>query len=182
MSARMLLDLEEPTELWVLEPCVGGAAMVLAARAVYRERHGLNASRAMTLIGVELNARLCQIARPSLLLAGADPNQFWVFVGDSLAQPIVGRERRDGNLRTISFHALLTNRPFGTRASAQTFADHAERGPLVIPDHVLYRQIPRVATYPVEETDAGRPGTAGSQSTAARTAEPGGQVRLPWAG
>ena len=70
------------------------------------------------------------------MLAGADPHQFWVFAGDSLAQPIVGRDRRDGELRTLTFHVLLTNPPFGTSASVHTFATHAERGPLVIPDHV----------------------------------------------
>ena len=182
MSARMLLDPEEPTELWVLEPCVGGAAMLLAALEVYRERHGLQASRAMTLIGVDLNPRVCQIARASLLLAGADPHQFWVFAGDSLAQPIVGRDRRDGELRTLTFHVLLTNPPFGTSASVHTFATHAERGPLVIPDHVLYRQIPRVAAYPVEEPEpAGVPVAPGGARATAQIAEPGEQLRLPWA-
>jgi type I restriction-modification system DNA methylase subunit len=72
MSARMLLDVEEATELWVLEPCVGGAAMLLAALEVYRERHGLHTSRALTLMGVDINPDVCRIARASLLPAGAD--------------------------------------------------------------------------------------------------------------
>ena len=56
----------------------------------------------MTPNGVEINPRVCQIAPASLLLAGADPNQSWVFAGDSLAQPIVGRDRRDGALKMVS--------------------------------------------------------------------------------
>ena len=77
---------------------------------------------------------------------------------------------------------LLTNPPFGTSASAHTFATHAERGTLVIPDHVLYRQIPRVATYPVEEPEpASIPAAVNDERATAQIAEPGEQLRLPWA-
>ena len=53
------------------------------------------ASPAMTPNGVDINPRVYQIAPTSLLPAGADPNQSWLFAGDSLSQPIVGRDRRD---------------------------------------------------------------------------------------
>jgi hypothetical protein len=146
MMARILLEPQDPSELWVLEPCVGGAVMLLAALAVYRERHGARAADALTLIGVDIDPRVCQIARASLLLAGADPNQFWIFCGDSLAQPIVGRDRGDGKLKTVNFHASLSNPPFGGKVSSSELEAHAMLGPLVIPDHVLYRQIPVRAT------------------------------------
>ena len=54
--------------------------------------------------------RVCQIAPASLLLAGADPNQSWVFAGDSLAQPIVGRDGRDGALKMVSSCSATTRR------------------------------------------------------------------------
>lgn len=141
MMARMLLEPQDAAELWIVEPCVGGAVMLLAALAVYRERHGARASKALTLIGVDIDPRVCEIARASLLLAGAEPNQFWIFCGDSLAQPIVGRDRSDGQLKTLNFHASLSNPPFATKISAGELEAHANLGPLVVPDHILYRRI-----------------------------------------
>jgi hypothetical protein len=143
--ARIALDGARAQELWILEPYIGGATMLVAALEVYRERHGLRNSRAVTLIGVDINPRVCQIARASLLLAGADPRQFWVFHGNSLSQPILGRDRRDGRLKALHFHSVLTNPPFDKTTAAREFARDAERGPLVVPDHVLNRRIPRVA-------------------------------------
>ena len=64
----------------------------------------------MTPIGVDINRRVCQIARASLLLAGANPNQFWGFAGDSLALPIVGRDQRDGVLKMVSSCCSPTRR------------------------------------------------------------------------
>jgi N-6 DNA methylase len=148
MMARMQLTLDDRGDLWILEPCVGGAVFLLAALAVYREQHGVRASKALTMIGVDIDPRVCQIARAGLLLAGADPDQFWIFAGDSLAQPIVGRDRRDGQLKTLQFHVILTNPPFGTKVTARELEAHAQLGPLVIPDRVLNRQIPRVAPKP----------------------------------
>jgi hypothetical protein len=64
----------------------------------------------MTPNGLDINPRVCQIVPASLPLAGADPNEFWVFAGDSLAQPIVGRDRRDGVLKMVSLCCSPTRR------------------------------------------------------------------------
>ena len=146
--ARLMAEIVGyPTgERWVLEPAIGGGALLIAYLSGYRERHGARAARALTLIGVDIDARSCQIARASLLLAGADPNQFWIFHGDSLAQPIVGRDRRDGTLRHVQFDIPLANPPFGQKIPPGSLATAAARGPLEIPGAVLNRLIPRVSS------------------------------------
>ena len=146
--ARLMAEIVGyPTgERWVLEPTVGGGALLIAYLSGYRERHGARAARALTLIGVDIDARSCQIARASLLIAGADPNQFWIFHGDSLAQPIVGRDRRDGTLRHVQFDIPLANPPFGQKIPSGSLATAATRGPLEIPGAVLNRLIPRVSS------------------------------------
>jgi type I restriction-modification system DNA methylase subunit len=139
-------------ETWVGDLAVGGGALLLGYLERFRNRHGFLASRAVTLVGVDIDARSCQIARASLLLAGADPSQFWIFHGDSLAQKIAGRDRRDGELKIINFDVLLGNPPFGQKVSMTALAEHAQRGPLVIPDHILNRVIPSRSAQPAPDT------------------------------
>jgi N-6 DNA Methylase len=148
MLARISLETAGPEETWVFDPAVGGAVLLVAALTVIRKAHGREAARATTLIGVDINPYVCETARASLLLAGADPDQFWIFAGDSLAQPVVGRDRSDGQLKTINFSVSLANPPFGGKTSRADLEAHAERGPLVIPDHVLYREIPVLRDSP----------------------------------
>jgi len=176
-----MFDTPEPREEWILEPCVGGGVMLLAALDAYRQLHGPERARALTMIGVDIDHRVCQVARASLLLAGADPQQFWIFNGNSLAQPIVGRDRRDGNLREIRFHVVLTNPPFGAGTARSVLETHAGNGPLVIPDHVLYREIPRVASQPVTERDPAGASAPAETASTAESPEPGEQLRFDWA-
>ena len=178
-TALPMLDTAGAAEEWILEPCVGGGVMLLAALDAYRHLHGPDAARRLTMIGVDIDPRSCQIARASLLLARADPNKFWIFAGNSLAQPIVGRDHTDGDLKTIRFQLVLTNPPFGSKTSAAELEAHAARGPLVIPDRVLYRRIPQVASSPVNEP-VGAPEPA-KTATTAEPGEPGEQLRLDWA-
>ena len=179
-TALAMLDTAGPSEEWILEPCVGGGVMLLAALNAYRRLHGPDAARRLTMIGVDIDLRSCQIARASLLLAGADPNQFWIFTGNSLAQAIVGRDRTDGELKTIRFHLVLTNPPFGSKTSAAELEAHAARGPLVIPDHVLYRRIPQVAPTAVNKP-VGAPDPGKTAASTTEPGEPGEQLRLDWA-
>jgi len=157
--ATMMADMADNAarETWVGDPAVGGGALLLGYLERFRHRHGVIASRAVTLIGVDIDARSCEIARASLLLAGAHPSQFWIFHGDSLAQKIVGRDRHDGELKLINFDVLLGNPPFGAKVSMTTLAEHARHGPLVIPDHILNRLIPSPSTQPAPA--AARPST-----------------------
>jgi type I restriction-modification system DNA methylase subunit len=152
--AAMMADTagDAAQETWVGDLAVGGGALLLGYLERFRNRHGFLASRAVTLIGVDIDARSCQIARASLLLAGADPSQFWICHGDSLAQKIAGRDRRDGELKIINFDVLLGNPPFGQKVSMTALAERARRGPLVIPDHILNRVIPSESAQPAPDT------------------------------
>jgi hypothetical protein len=68
-----MFDTSKPREEWILEPCVGGGVMLLAALDAYRHLHGPETAQALTMIGVDIDHRVCRVARASLLLAGADP-------------------------------------------------------------------------------------------------------------
>jgi type I restriction-modification system DNA methylase subunit len=177
MNAQIALGHEpEALELWVLDPAVGAGVMLLAALAVYRENHGLQKSTALTLLGVDIDPRVCEIARASLLLAGASPTQFWIGDGNAPAQPLVGRERRTGELRALTPHVVIANPPFGTKVSMAALEADAQRGPLIVPDEVLYRAIPKVLTdrRPLPEPTA--------RDDASETPVPWpAQLELPWA-
>ncbi|MDO8208954.1 N-6 DNA methylase [Conexibacter sp. CPCC 206217] len=140
LARAQALLLEPQPDEWVLDPCCGGGAMLIAALDVVRERYGVEAALGLTLVGVELDVRTAEIARASLVLAGAHPDQFWVGTGNSLTQPLVGRDRSSGRLRELQFPHILTNPPFGRAASRGTGAELRE--PLVVPDRVLYRPVP----------------------------------------
>lgn len=141
VTRAMAMMLEIAPGEWVCDPACGGGAMLTAALDEVRRAHGSRAASTVTLIGVEIDARTAAIARASLILAGAHPDQFWIGVGDSLAQPVVGRSREDGELTPLKFTAILANPPFGMKVSMQALERAAERGPLVIPDRVLYRRV-----------------------------------------
>lgn len=166
MLARIALEADCPEAPWIVDPAVGGGVLLIAAFEVLRRCHGERGARAATLIGVDISTHVCQTARASLLLAGAAPEQFWIFAGDSLAQPIVGRDRSDGELKILNFTVSLANPPFNGKTTAAQLERNAERGPLVIPDHVLYREIPVLA--PTAPTAASkRPRTANPRKKAA---------------
>ncbi len=169
--AAMMADIagDAAQETWVGDLAVGGGALLLGYLERFRNRHGFLASRAVTLVGVDIDARSCQIARASLLLAGADPSQFWIFHGDSLAQKIAGRDRRDGELKIINFDVLLGNPPFGQKVSMTALAEHARRGPLVIPDHVLNRVIPSGSAQPAPAATS-RPSSRSAKHSRRRAA------------
>lgn len=135
-------SLETAQEQWVIDPACGAGVLLHAYLAKFREAHGREAERAVTLIGVELDARACRIARAALLLAGADRHQFCILHGNSLAQPVVGRDRRTGKLRELRFSVTVANPPFGQKVVAQELEAAAANGPLVVPDDVLNRFVP----------------------------------------
>ncbi|MDW5593014.1 N-6 DNA methylase [Conexibacter stalactiti] len=140
--ARVLAQVQEPSPTdWVLDPACGGGVMLVAALDVARELHGTTAALALTLIGVELDPRTAAIARASLVLAGAHPDQFWIGCGNALAQPLVGFDRRRGRLQPLQCTLSLANPPFGRAASVGARFEGGK--PLVVPDRVLYRLIPR---------------------------------------
>lgn len=145
ITRAMAMMLEVSPGEWVCDPACGGGAMLTAALEEVRRQHGPRAAITVTLVGVEIDPRTAAIARASLILAGAHPDQFWIGVGDSLAQPVVGRSREDGALKHLEFTAILANPPFGMKVSMQALERAAERGPLVVPDRVLYRRLPRLA-------------------------------------
>jgi type I restriction-modification system DNA methylase subunit len=78
--AAMIAEVARVTrpDTWALDPACGGGVLLIAALELCRQRFGELAACAMTLLGVELDPRTAQIARASLLLAGADPAQFWI--------------------------------------------------------------------------------------------------------
>jgi len=117
----------------------GAAVFLCAALQQVRDRYGERLAKTITLIGCDLDAVTCQVARASLLLAGADEDQFWIACGNSLARPIVGRDRADGQLKTLNFPLLLGNPPFGTATKIADLEQAALAGPLVVPDRVLNR-------------------------------------------
>jgi type I restriction-modification system DNA methylase subunit len=136
--AWVLAQVQKPSpDEWVLDPACGGV-ILLAALDVARELHG--ATAALTLVGVELDPRTAAIARASLVLAGAHPDQFWIGTGNALAQPLVGFDRRSGHLQPLRCTLSLANPPFGKAASRD--ARHDDGPPLVVPDRVLYRPVP----------------------------------------
>jgi type I restriction-modification system DNA methylase subunit len=140
------------SDLWVLDPACGGGVLLHAAYEIYREQHGPVGSRAITLIGVDIDPRVCQLARATLLLAGADPDQYWIAHGNSLAQAICGKDRT-GTLRTLEFHVTLANPPFGQKVDWAVLENAASSGPLVIPARVLNRHIPRLAPVQTSAPD-----------------------------
>ena len=120
----------------VLDPACGAGAMLIAALEVVRRSYGPAGARTVTLVGVDLNPRTAAVARASLLLVGADPDQFWIGVGNSLTQPLLlGRDLSDGTLKPVD---MTNNRPsFGPGAGSTEAPPDA----LVVPDRVLYRCI-----------------------------------------
>lgn len=133
--ARLMASLTgiEPNRS-VLDPACGAAAMLIGAFNEVHHTHGLAAAHSVTLIGVDLNPRTAAVARASLLLVGADPDQFWIGVGNSLTQPLLlGRDPSDGTLKPVD---MTSNRP-----SFAVGAGIVETPPdaLVVPDRVLYR-------------------------------------------
>lgn len=122
---------------WVIDPACGGGVFLLAALESVRARHGTRLADTVTLIGVELDPRTCQIARASLLIAGAHPDQFFIAHGDALSQAICGRDRSDHTLKTLRFGVVLANPPFGKGSRTASAGE-----PLIVPDRVLYRPVP----------------------------------------
>jgi type I restriction-modification system DNA methylase subunit len=118
--------------------CGAGVFLISALQEV-RERYGPRLAKTITLIGCDLDPVTCQVARASLILAGAEEDQFWIACGNSLARPIVGRDRADGQLKTLNFPLLLGNPPFGTATKMADLELAAQAGPLVVPDRVLNR-------------------------------------------
>ena len=134
-----MITMPQPQD-WLVDPAVGGGVLLAAALHVVTEEHGPVLAQSLTLLGVELDAQTAQVARASLLLAGAVPNQFWISCGDSLTQSLVGRDRESGELRELHATCSLANPPFGTNVYYDK--DMAPRDPLIVPDHILYREIP----------------------------------------
>jgi predicted RNA methylase len=155
-------------EQWVIDPACGAGVLLHAYLARFREAHGREAGRAVTLIGVDVDARACCIARAALLLAGADPRQFWILRGNSLAQPIVGRDRHTGKLRELRFSVTVANPPFGQKVVPQQLEAAAANGPLVVPDEVLNRFIPNLTR---KAAAAERPQPTRGERSAAKAAK-----------
>lgn len=139
--AALLAQMHHPRPgQWVgdLTGC-GGGAMLIQALDHVRCRHGDDLAATVTLLGIELDHRVAQIARASLILAGAHPDQFHIATGDALASVLVGRDRADGQLKPLAPQVLLGNPPFGGRVDRKVL----EQPPvaLVVPDRVLYRPL-----------------------------------------
>jgi hypothetical protein len=121
----------------------GGGAMLIAALEHVRCRYGADLATTVTLLGIEMDHRVAQIARASLILAGAHPDQFHIATANALASVLVGRDRADGQLKTLRPQVLLGNPPFGGRVDPTML----EQPPtaLIVPDRVLYRplRVPR---------------------------------------
>jgi hypothetical protein len=155
--AKMTIQTAKPGELWVCDSACGGAALLHAAYAQYREMHGPAGAQAITLIGVDIDAQVCDLARATLLLAGAHPDQYWIGRGNSLAQMVVG-EDREGTLRRIDFDLMLGNPPFGTKVNMTRLQEEMRTlGPLVVPKRVLYRLIPVRARPAVDKPSRAKP-------------------------
>jgi len=155
--ARAMATINEPRPgefVGDISGCGAGVFLIAALGAV-RERHGDRLAKTITLLGVDLDPRTCQIARASLLLAGADPNQFYIACGDSLARPLVGRDRADGELKVLTPTCLLGNPPFGMSVRISDLEREAARGPLIVPDRVLYRPLLLAAHEADELVDNG---------------------------
>ena len=119
----------------------GAGVMLIAALHEVTEQYGPGLAKTITLIGCDIDAETCAVAPASLIVAGPDEHQFFIACGNALAQPIVGRDRADGQLKTINFPHLLGNPPFGTKVRGGEFEHAAARGPLIVPDRVLYRAL-----------------------------------------
>ena len=126
---------------FVIDSACGAGALLIGAFQTVRDQHGPDAARTLTLLGVELDARTAQIARASLILAGVDRDAFFIGRGNALAQPLVGRDWTDGQLKTIEADCCVGNPPFGGKVTNAELEAAAANGPLVIPDRVLYRQL-----------------------------------------
>jgi type I restriction-modification system DNA methylase subunit len=126
----------------VFDPACGAGAMLIAALDALRQNRGERAAGTLKLLGIEINSRTAAVARASLVLAGAHPNQFWIATGDGLHHDIVGRDRSDGKLKTLRFHVHLANPPFGSGHLAAGDRGETTRRPLVLPDRVLYHEPP----------------------------------------
>jgi type I restriction-modification system DNA methylase subunit len=149
--SELMVKMSQPTpDDWVLDPSCGGAVMLIAALEHVRRTHGRLLARSLTLFGIDIDHRTCQIARASLLLAGADPLQFHIACGDALNQPLLGYDRATGKLRHLEATCILGNPPFGSAAARSRVPDVAVR-PFVVPDEVLYRRVP-VAARSVQES------------------------------
>lgn len=124
---------------WVVDRACGTGNLLLGAFDDVRRELGLEAARTITMVGVDLSVAAVELCRLQLILAGAEADQFWIFSGDSLRQPIVGRAH-DGELYELSFHQTLANPPFG-KGAAGGRGGSSEVIPLVVPDQVLNRRI-----------------------------------------
>jgi len=119
----------------------GAGVFLCAALQNVRARYGGRLAKTITLIGCDLDALTCMVARASLVLAGAHEDQFWIGCGNTLAQPIVGRDRADDTLKTLNFPLLLGNPPFGAGPTEGALELAAANGPLIVPERVLYRAL-----------------------------------------
>ena len=124
----------------VLDPACGAGVMLIAALDALREEQGERVAATLKLVGVEIDPRTAAVARASLVLAGAHPDQFWIATGDGLEQEIVGRDRSDGKLKSLAFHFNLANPPFG-RGFVHDRGPVA-RQPLLLPERVHYHEHP----------------------------------------
>jgi hypothetical protein len=156
-----------PDEQWVVDPARGAGVLLHAYLNEFRAAHGPRAARAVTMIGVDIDPRVSQLARATLLLAGADANQFWIFHGNSLAREIVGRDR-SGTLRTLQFSVTVGNPPFRQKESLAALTAEAADGPLIVPEHVLHRFISNPHAAPTAA--AGKPRRPKRPGTARRKA------------
>lgn len=132
--ARPLASMAAPSPFeWVVEPSAGAGALILALLGEASERYGRALAETITVIGVEISeaAELCRL---NLVLAGAD-RQAHIFQGDSLSQPIVGRDR-SGRRLLLQFDCTLANPPFGTSIAVP----EAVGEPLEVPSSLLRRQ------------------------------------------
>ena len=153
--AMALINEPQPGEfIGDISGCGAGVFLIAALKAV-RDRHGDRLANTVTLIGADIDPRTCQIARASLLLAGAHADQFHIACGNTLAQPIGGIDRADGEFKTLAFTCLLGNPPFGSKVARTDLEHAAAQGPLVIPDRVLYR--PVLAAAPELANNGSRP-------------------------
>lgn len=133
--AAMALGDNPKAGLLIADPACGAGALLARAHAHIRKTAGVSVAASTTFVGVEIDARTAQVARACLLLAGMDPDQFWVATGDALRQQIVATDN-DGRLRQLAPHVVLANPPFG-----QTPGHLEPRAPLVVPDRVLRRPV-----------------------------------------
>jgi type I restriction-modification system DNA methylase subunit len=159
-SSMLATCTELPSDAWVIDKACGAGVLLHAAYEVYRAEHGPLAASAITMIGVDIDPRVCELARATLLLAGAEPDQYWITQGDALTQPLCGRDQ-SGTIRHLNFHAVIGNPPFGSRINQQALRSSPRPQPLIVPSEVLYRPILRSDSAP-----PGTPATPGDRRVA----------------